>query len=188
YRLPVRFRESIQRLYADGARLFVEVGPSPYLTGFVRDSLKHQPHVAVASDDRRRDDLTPLRHLLATLFVRGAALDLSPLFGKASSAPERPSPYLSTAVPIIRLDDAELQPWREEWSNRAARAAPGAPAAPSAPSAPVAVAESVPAGRSAPAATANRRQIALQQHLALMREFLGQQERVMVAWLSRRQR
>ncbi|MBL8260532.1 MAG: type I polyketide synthase [Candidatus Competibacteraceae bacterium] len=189
YRLPVRFRESVQRLYADGARLFVEAGPSPYLTGFVRDSLKHQPHVAVASDDRRRDDLTPLRHLLATLFVHGVALDLSPLFGLAPSAPDKPSPYLSTAIPIIRLDDAELQPLRALGSGRLPDAPGSLAAVSTAPHPPLAAtSEPVPAGRPSPSAPGHGRQVALRQHLALMREFLGQQERVMGAWLSRRRR
>ncbi|MEI2741186.1 MAG: type I polyketide synthase [Candidatus Competibacter sp.] len=186
YRLPVRFRESVQRLHADGARLFVEVGPSPYLTGFVRDSLKQRPHVAVASDDRRRNDLTPLRHLLAALFVNGAALDLSPLLGTLA-ATEPPSPFLSSAIPIIRLDESELQPLRERWSKRLPAAAPAA--VPSAPVAsPVERSGPAPVERSEPAATGQRRPLALQQHLALMQEFLGQQERVMTAWLSKRRR
>ena len=191
YRLSVRFRESIRRLYADGARLFVEVGPSPYLTGFVRDILKQQPHVAVASDDRRRNDLTPLRHLLATLFVHGVPVDLSVLYGPPPAAPGKPSPYLSSAIPIIRLDEAELQPLRESVIAVARRSAVPSAAVPSSaamsPAAPAVEPISL-ARQPATAGPDNRRQVALQQHHDLMREFLGQQERLMTAWLSGRRR
>lgn len=182
YRLPVHFRESVQRLYADGARLFVEVGPSAYLTGFVRDILKRQPHVAVASDDRRRDDLSPLRHLLATLFAHGVAVDLDPLYGPSPAVPGKPAPYLSTAIPVIRLDEADLRPLRESLAVVPPTTSEGPTAAPSREMSAVAVAASPPptVGSDHP------RQAALKQHLDLMQEFLGQQERLMTAWLSGR--
>ena len=191
YRSPVRFRESIQRLYADGARLFVEVGPSPYLTGFVRDILKQQPHVAVAGDDRRRNDLTPLRHLLATLFVHGVPVDLSVLYGPPPAAPGNPSPYLSSAIPIIRLDEAELQPLRESLLVASAKSFDAELAVPSGGVGSPATSplESVsPRQQPSSGGSGTRRQIALQQHHDLMREFLGQQERLMTAWLSGRRR
>ena len=191
YRSPVRFRESIQRLYADGARLFVEVGPSAYLTGFVRDILKQQPHVAVAGDDRRRNDLTPLRHLLATLFVHGVPVDLSVLYGPPPAAPGNPSPYLSSAIPIIRLDEAELQPLRESLLVASAKSFDAELAVPSGGvGSPVtSPLESVsPRQQPFSGGSGNRRQIALQQHHDLMREFLAQQERLMTAWLSGRRR
>src|SRR5690606_7939380 len=33
---PVRFRETVERMYADGVRTFIEVGPGSVLTGLVR--------------------------------------------------------------------------------------------------------------------------------------------------------
>ncbi|MGF1641566.1 MAG: type I polyketide synthase, partial [Rhodospirillales bacterium] len=50
----VRFTEVIERLYDQGARIFVEVGPNNNLTGFVRDILRDRAHVAVAADDPKR--------------------------------------------------------------------------------------------------------------------------------------
>ena len=46
---PVRFRETIEALYADGARVFVEAGPRGNMTAFVEDILRGRPACAVAA-------------------------------------------------------------------------------------------------------------------------------------------
>lgn len=45
YRQPVRFRESIENLYRDGVRVFIEAGPESHLSAFVRDTLRGRPHL-----------------------------------------------------------------------------------------------------------------------------------------------
>ncbi|MGH8212116.1 MAG: ACP S-malonyltransferase, partial [Rhodanobacteraceae bacterium] len=45
---PVEFVSEIEQMYADGARVFVEIGPKAVLTGLTRRILGEQPHVAVA--------------------------------------------------------------------------------------------------------------------------------------------
>ncbi len=37
---PVLFRETVQRLYADGVRLFIDVGPGAKLAGYALDTLR----------------------------------------------------------------------------------------------------------------------------------------------------
>src|SRR5207237_857216 len=46
---PVRFRETIEAMYAAGVRLFAEVGPRGNLTAFVDDILRGRPPLAVPS-------------------------------------------------------------------------------------------------------------------------------------------
>ncbi|HSO23523.1 MAG TPA: acyltransferase domain-containing protein [Chondromyces sp.] len=84
---PVRFRETIEGLWASGVRLFVESGPRGNLTAFVKDILRGRPHLAVACDGVHRPTVTHLQFALAQLAVHGVPLDLSPL-----AAPDIPAP------------------------------------------------------------------------------------------------
>jgi len=77
---PVRFRETIENLYAAGVRIFIEVGPKGNLTGFVDDVLKSQPHLAVASDSPRRAGTTQLHHMLGLLAAHHVPMELEPLY------------------------------------------------------------------------------------------------------------
>lgn len=67
---PVRFRELIERLHAEGARVFIQVGTGS-LVHFVEDTLRGRPHVALPSNVKDRGGVEQLRRLLAALFVEG---------------------------------------------------------------------------------------------------------------------
>jgi acyl transferase domain-containing protein len=71
----VRFGDTIERLYADGYRTFLEVGPGNKLTGLVDDVLRRRPHLAVAACNSVRPDLEQLHHLAGELFVNGFPID-----------------------------------------------------------------------------------------------------------------
>jgi malonyl CoA-acyl carrier protein transacylase/phosphopantetheinyl transferase len=81
----VRFREAVERLYADGVRTFVEVGPGATLTGFVRDTLRGRACLALASSLPGRPGLRQLQELLAQLWVGGAGVRIDRLFEDACS-------------------------------------------------------------------------------------------------------
>lgn len=76
----VRFRETTQRLHEDGIRLFVDVGPAGRLSGFVRDTLRGQPHHALACDGENGSGYAALLRTLGQLFVMGKANHLQALF------------------------------------------------------------------------------------------------------------
>lgn len=117
----VRFRETVEAMYAAGLRLFVEVGPRGNLTGFVDDILGKRPHVAAASNLPTRDGLGQLHHALALLAAHGAPVALEALFAgrglrtiapevlwrseRRAEPPER-SMRLPMALPLLRPDDA----------------------------------------------------------------------------------
>jgi acyl transferase domain-containing protein len=162
---PVRFRESIEHLYRDGVRVFIEVGPESHLTAFVRDILRNRTHVATSCDDRRRGADQQLRHLLGQLFAQGVSVDLEPLYGGTPQPATEPAPYLSTAIPIIQPTEPVVAQLRE-CLDAAIHLPHSNP--------PPAITQ--PLGRSG----------ALTEHFDLMQEFLRQQERVMSAWLDRR--
>ena len=146
---PVRFRETIEALHEDGARIFVEVGPRGNMTSFMEDILRGRPACAVAADLRRRSGTTQLNHLVARLAVHDVELDLDYLFAERrarpvdwragdapGAAPNRVA--LSTSWPMLRLSEDALA----RVSDGAG--APGGAANPSAngtPAAPPAVGE-----------------------------------------------
>ncbi len=77
----VRFRELVAKLYAQGFRIFVEIGPSGNLTTFVDDILRgKKDYLAVASNNRQKTSLEQLQLALGNLFVSGKDLDWTPLF------------------------------------------------------------------------------------------------------------
>ena len=77
---PVRFCETIRRMYEDGYRVFVEVGPRGVMTGVVDDVLKGQEHVALAADSVHRAGLLQLQHTVGALAAAGAPVDGAALF------------------------------------------------------------------------------------------------------------
>jgi acyl transferase domain-containing protein len=83
---PVRFRETIERLYAEGIRTFIEMGPGGRLSGFVRDILRGLDASAIATNLENRATLDQLQICLASLFVRGGTVDPA----VAMQAPDRP--------------------------------------------------------------------------------------------------
>jgi acyl transferase domain-containing protein/phosphopantetheinyl transferase len=143
--MPVRFRETVEALYEDGARVFVEVGPRGNMTSFIDDILRGQPVCAVAADTPRRGGTTQLDHLAGRLAVHGVELDLGYLFGERNvetvdwrhaSAEAPPAPHLiplSTTWPMLRLDDEVLERLRGqgfEQSSLAGATIPHVPVGP----------------------------------------------------------
>ncbi|WP_218080753.1 type I polyketide synthase [Anthocerotibacter panamensis] len=77
---PVRFKQELERMYAAGGRCFVEFGPRNILTNLVKETLKDQPHLALAVNaSRQKDSDRQLREAIVQLRVAGLPLtDLDP--------------------------------------------------------------------------------------------------------------
>jgi acyl transferase domain-containing protein/NAD(P)H-dependent flavin oxidoreductase YrpB (nitropropane dioxygenase family) len=73
--LPVRFVDEVEAMYAAGARVFVEAGPSRVLTGLVGKILGDRPHVAVACDAPGEAGLPRLLTAVAQLAAAGVAVN-----------------------------------------------------------------------------------------------------------------
>ncbi|MEO1554835.1 MAG: beta-ketoacyl synthase N-terminal-like domain-containing protein [Pseudomonadota bacterium] len=107
----VRFTETVEKLYADGVRLFVEIGPSSNLTGFVEDTLKGRDAQAVALDSRRRGGLAHLLQALGRIWCAGRDVDVAALFeGRsfdpvdlAGDPPKRRARHIDNTLPVMRL-------------------------------------------------------------------------------------
>ncbi len=95
---PVRFREVIETLYADGVRAFIQVGTGS-LVGFVEDTLGDRPHVAVSAHVPKKGGLGGLRRAAAQLHVEGARVRLDALPGEVRA---RALMRLSLGAPLVR--------------------------------------------------------------------------------------
>jgi acyl transferase domain-containing protein len=77
---PVRFADQVLQMYADGARLFVEVGPRSVLSHLVDQILEDRPHLAVGTDTPALHGLTQLQHTLGQLAAHGVPINLDRFF------------------------------------------------------------------------------------------------------------
>ncbi|MEM1344366.1 MAG: SDR family oxidoreductase, partial [Pseudomonadota bacterium] len=89
---PVRFRESIEALYAEGVRHFIEIGPGAALTGLVGATLGDRAHLALALDRRGVDGVTQFWRTLGALSVAGQRLNLAALWNDLPAPARRPVP------------------------------------------------------------------------------------------------
>jgi acyl transferase domain-containing protein/NAD(P)H-dependent flavin oxidoreductase YrpB (nitropropane dioxygenase family) len=113
---PVRFAEMVEAMHADGARIFVEVGPGSTLTSLIGPILGQRPHLAVACDPSGRRGIAGLLQALARLFVAGVPVQLGRLTAGRSVR-------LLDAARFTSADDAEpLSP--SAWLVNGNRARP----------------------------------------------------------------
>ena len=76
----VRFEEAVRKMYADGYRVFVEVGPRGLMTAAVADTLKGEEHAAIALNSIHRSGRLQMQHAIGQLVALGAKLDFSSEF------------------------------------------------------------------------------------------------------------
>ncbi len=137
---PVRFRETIEALHDDGARVFLEVGPRGNMTSFMQDILRGRPACAAAADLPRRSGTAQLNHVVGMLCVHDVELDFDYLVARRDArvldwrnpepqteARSHPVP-LGTAWPMLRLSQDAVE--RVRPSAGATDPSPTAPSEP----------------------------------------------------------
>jgi acyl transferase domain-containing protein/phosphopantetheinyl transferase len=97
---PVRFRELTEKLYNQGARVFIQVG-SGGLIGFIDDTLKGKNFSTIASSVPVRSGLTQLQRVLAALFVEGKEVGLDFMRVKKAIHPPKSTIKLQLGSPIV---------------------------------------------------------------------------------------
>lgn len=115
---PVEFRQTVEAMHADGARVFLDVGARGNLAAFVEDTLRGRPALALAAHLPRRSGTTQLNHLVAALYAKGLALNPEHLYARrrpsridfeaAAPAPSTARP-LSLGFPEMRLSGGLVQ-------------------------------------------------------------------------------
>jgi acyl transferase domain-containing protein/NADP-dependent 3-hydroxy acid dehydrogenase YdfG/acyl carrier protein len=84
----VRFHEMVDRMYEDGVRTFVEVGPSAVLSGLVKNILGNRPYNAIALDRQGTNGVVALWHGLGQLAVLGVPMNWAALRKQHDIQPE----------------------------------------------------------------------------------------------------
>jgi 3-hydroxymyristoyl/3-hydroxydecanoyl-(acyl carrier protein) dehydratase len=83
---PLNFPELINRVYQDGARIFIEPGPGATCSRWIHETLKDKPHITVSMNQRGVDDHPAILKALAKLLSHRVPLNLSPLYSQTSSS------------------------------------------------------------------------------------------------------
>ncbi|MCG8919373.1 acyltransferase domain-containing protein [Actinokineospora sp. PR83] len=104
---PVRFRDLVLELHADGIRAFVQAGPGQ-LGSLVDDTLREHEHLTVAANAARSTGMRQLRRTALALWVEGATPDftaLDPTPTRVEATPRTPATVPAaapapTAVPV----------------------------------------------------------------------------------------
>ncbi len=104
---PVRFVDQIEAMYAAGARVFVEVGPSAVLTGLVGAILGDRPHLVIPLDQRGKCGVATALAGLGALAVNGVPVDTT-FLGDHQQMTE--SPGSAHTVPISGAPSGQLYP------------------------------------------------------------------------------
>ncbi|RTL41028.1 MAG: SDR family NAD(P)-dependent oxidoreductase [Candidatus Melainabacteria bacterium] len=83
---PVDFATQLQKMYDDGARIFVEVGPGAVLSGLTDATLSHKEGNKYVIVNSGRAGLTNFLHCLAALAANGQKIDIGRLFSARTRA------------------------------------------------------------------------------------------------------
>ncbi len=114
--MPVEFQRTVETLYDDGVRLFVECGARGNLSAFIEDTFRGRDFAAIPANVMRRTGITQLNHLVGLLAAHGVDLNWAYLYRHRHTCPidlESPAVTkprgrkidLATAWPMLKLSD-----------------------------------------------------------------------------------
>jgi PfaB family protein len=77
---PVNFPKLVNRLYQDGVRIFIEVGPQKTCSRWIEKILDSQPHAVIPINKKHQSDYEGVLKVLSLLVSHQVPIDLSPLY------------------------------------------------------------------------------------------------------------
>lgn len=98
YTHMVDFPKLVNKVYDDGARIFIELGPQGSCTKWIGESLKGKEHLAVNINRKGVDDYTSLLRLAAKLTCHGVTMDLDKLYPAVN---KQQSKKISLIKPVV---------------------------------------------------------------------------------------
>ncbi|MBS1149558.1 MAG: omega-3 polyunsaturated fatty acid synthase [Myxococcaceae bacterium] len=95
------FQATIEQAWADGVRIFLELGPQGSCARMIARILGARPHLAVTACQRGADGFRSLLTALARLAEAGVPLDLEPIYGREGGiVADAPKPPATIAVAV----------------------------------------------------------------------------------------
>ncbi len=115
---PVEFIAMVEKMYADGARIFLEVGPGARLTGLTASILAEREHTAFALDasSGKRSGIADAARALARLAALGCSLDLTSWENGEASVKDVPEKKVSKLA--VKLTGANYRSPRPATSQK----------------------------------------------------------------------
>ena len=117
---PVRFAEEIDALYAQGASVFIEVGPGRILTNLIHRILEGKSYKAIPLENDDRPGLIQFAHLLGELYTLGVPVQFDRWFAHRGYRDNTLVAWLANAqktanppVTAWRLTPAKASPWHQ---------------------------------------------------------------------------
>lgn len=93
---PLDFPRLVNKVYEDGARIFIEAGAGAVCSRWIDKILSDKEHVTVTLNRRGVDDHTSIIKALAKLTSHRVALDLSPLYISLDEMTHKSKPSMKT--------------------------------------------------------------------------------------------
>ncbi len=96
---PLDFPRLIDRVYADGARIFIEVGPGGTCSRWIKETLKQQAHITMPVVTRGVEDQVSMVRLLAKLVCHQVSVDLTSLYPALPDPAAKRRSLIKTVTP-----------------------------------------------------------------------------------------
>ncbi len=117
YGRTVDFPRLIEKVYEQGSRIFVDLGPRVSCARWISETLEKRPHLALGINRKGVDDRLMILRALAQLITHQVPLDMQPLF------PELPTKTGKQLLQVITLGGTPVQSvLTEENKNRFSQA------------------------------------------------------------------
>lgn len=94
----IDFPKTINAAYADGARVFIEIGPGNSCSRMIRKILEGKPHFARSASVPAQGEIASVLNLIAGLIAERVPVDLSKLYGDKVPSLKKPSRSLKLPV------------------------------------------------------------------------------------------
>ncbi len=128
--MPVKFQETINTLYQQGVRTFIEVGANHNLTTFIHSILQGKNYQAYPTNKKQSSDLKQFLILLAQLFINNYPLKVNSLYQhrqvkklnldlvlKIDHNPQK-TPILNMLLPKMTLKPEFVEDFRKQIEQK----------------------------------------------------------------------